>query len=51
VTLEIVEGAVLEQVDAAYHDKYGRYAQSIIDGITNDQARATTLRLVALATR
>jgi hypothetical protein len=51
VTLEDVQGAVLEHVDAAYRQKYGRHAQSIVEGITNDQARATTLRLVPRAER
>jgi hypothetical protein len=49
VTLEDVDDAVNDQVDAAYRAKYGRYAESIVDGITNAQARSTTLRLVPLA--
>jgi hypothetical protein len=35
-----------DQVDAAYRTKYRRYAESIVDGITNAQARSTTLKLV-----
>jgi hypothetical protein len=44
VTIEAAATNVYDAVDAAYRDKYGHYA-SIVDGITNDQARATTLRL------
>jgi hypothetical protein len=46
VALEQVEGEALDLVDEAYREKYGRHS-SIVDGITNDQARATTLRLIA----
>jgi hypothetical protein len=46
VTIEDADGAVNDQIDAAYRSKYRRYAGSIVDGITNAQARATTLRLV-----
>jgi hypothetical protein len=45
VTIEDVDGEVNDQVDAAYRDKYRRYAGSIVDGITNAQARRTTLKL------
>ena len=45
VTVEDAEGAVNEQVDAAYRSKYGRYA-SIVDSITDAAHRATTLRLI-----
>jgi hypothetical protein len=48
VAVEDAEEAVYDQVDAAYRAKYGRYA-SIVDGITDDQARSTTLKLVPLA--
>jgi hypothetical protein len=41
--------AVDDEVDAAYRAKYGRYAVSIVDGITNAQARSTTLKLVPRA--
>ena len=44
VTIEDADDGVFDAVDAAYRAKYGRYA-SIVDGITNDRARATTLRL------
>ena len=39
VTIEDADDGVYDAVDAAYRAKYGRYA-SIVDGITNDQARA-----------
>jgi hypothetical protein len=45
VTIEDADDAVLDQVDAAYREKYGRYA-SIVDTITDAEHRATTLRLV-----
>jgi hypothetical protein len=45
VTMEDADGAVNDQVDAAYRAKYRRYAGSIVDGITNAQARSSTLRL------
>jgi hypothetical protein len=38
-----------DQIDAAYHTKYRRYAASVIDAIVNPQARAATLRLVPTA--
>ena len=37
VTIEYAEDAVYDEVDAAYRDKYGRYA-SIVDSITDDRA-------------
>jgi hypothetical protein len=45
VTIEDADAAVYDQVDAAYRSKYGRYPR-IVDGITDDQARSSTLRLV-----
>jgi hypothetical protein len=44
VTIEDAEASIHDDVNAAYRAKYGRYA-SIVDGITNAQARASTLRL------
>jgi hypothetical protein len=44
VTIEDADGAVADQVDTAYRTKY-RHAGSIVDGITNAEARSTTLRL------
>jgi hypothetical protein len=49
VTIIDAQDAVNDQVDTAYRAKYGRYAQSIVDGITNAQARSTTLRLAPRA--
>jgi hypothetical protein len=45
VTIEEVDAADYDGVDAAYRAKYGRYA-SIVDGITNAEARSSTLKLV-----
>jgi hypothetical protein len=50
VTIEDAEDAVYDQVDAGYREKYGRYS-SIVDSITDDEYRATTLRLVAREAR
>jgi hypothetical protein len=49
VRIEDADAAVNDQVDAAYRTKYSRYAGSIVDGITNAQARSTTLKLVPRA--
>jgi len=49
VTIEDVDDAVNDLVDAAYRTKYSRYAASIVDGITGAEARPTTLRLVPRA--
>jgi hypothetical protein len=49
VTIEDADDAVNDQVDATYRTKYGRHAESIVDGITNAQARSTTLRLLPRA--
>jgi hypothetical protein len=45
VMIEDADVAVHDHVDAAYRAKYRRYAGSIVDGITNAQARSTTLKL------
>ena len=49
MTIEDADGAVNDQVDAAYRAKYRRYAGSIVDGITDAQARSTTLKLAPRA--
>jgi hypothetical protein len=49
VTFENVDDAVNAQVDAAYRAKCRGHAESIVDGITNAQARSKTLRQVPLA--
>ena len=46
VTVEDAGDAVLDQVDAAYREKYGRRYASIVDTINDEEHRATTLRLV-----
>lgn len=38
--------AINEQIDAAYHTKYRRYAESIINHINGTEARAATIKLV-----
>ena len=48
VSIEDADDAVNDQVDAAYRDKYGRYA-NIVDGIVDAEARSSTLRLVPRA--
>jgi hypothetical protein len=45
-----VEDNLSEQIDAAYSDKYRRYAQSIIDSITSSKARSATIKLVPHST-
>ena len=49
VTIEDADGALNDQVDAAYRAKDDRYAASIVDAITNARARGTTLELVPRA--
>jgi hypothetical protein len=38
---------VNDEIDAAYHAKYRRYAASIVGHIVSPKARATTIKLVA----
>jgi hypothetical protein len=45
VQIEDADEAVNDQVDAAYRTKYRRYAESIVDSVTDAQARSTTLKL------
>jgi hypothetical protein len=45
VTIADADMGVLDQVDAAYRSKYGRYA-SIVDAITGPAPRASTVRLL-----
>jgi hypothetical protein len=49
VTIEDAGGAVNDQVDEAYRAKYRGYAKNIVDSVADEQARATTLRLVPAA--
>jgi hypothetical protein len=46
VTVEDAGDTVLDQVDAAYREKYGRRYASIVDTINDEEHRATTVRLV-----
>ena len=46
VAVEDADGAVLDQVDAAYREKYGRRYASIVESINDEEHRATTLRLL-----
>ena len=46
VTVEDAGSAVLDAVDAAYREKYGRRYASIVDTINDEEHRATTLRLL-----
>ena len=45
VTIEDADDAVNDQVTAAYKAKYSGYAASIVDTVTNDESRPTTLKL------
>lgn len=44
--VENADAAVLDQVDAAYREKYGRQYASIVDTINDTDHRATTLRMI-----
>ena len=46
VTVEDADSGVLDAVDAAYREKYGRRYASIFDSITDTDHRATALRLM-----
>jgi hypothetical protein len=41
--------ALNNEIDAAYHSKYGRYSATYVDPMIAPQARATTLKLVPTA--
>jgi hypothetical protein len=47
VTVQDADGAVFDEVDAAYREKYGGRYASIVDSITDAEHRATTLRLLS----
>jgi hypothetical protein len=49
VTMEDADGAANDEVDAAYRAKYRRFAGSIVDTVTNADARSSTLRLLPRA--
>ena len=46
VNIEAADERALDQIDAAYREKYGRRYASIVDTITDPAHRATTLRLL-----
>jgi threonine dehydrogenase-like Zn-dependent dehydrogenase len=46
VVIDDADDAVLDEVDVAYREKYGRRYASIVDTINDAEHRATTLRLV-----
>jgi hypothetical protein len=46
VAVEDADPAVLDDIDAAYREKYGRRYASIVGTINDADHRATTLRLV-----
>ncbi|WP_206518111.1 DUF2255 family protein [Rhodococcus sp. X156] len=41
-----VDATLNNSIDADYRRKYAHYAANILDSITSDEARSTTLRLV-----
>lgn len=45
VTIEHIGDANAAAIDAAYRQKYARYASNIVDSTVTDIARAATLRL------
>lgn len=49
VTVEAAGDEVNAAVDGAYRSKYRRYEAGIVAGITDERARASTLRLVPRA--
>jgi hypothetical protein len=49
VTFDDTDHDINDEIDAAYHTKYHRYAEYIIRSITSPEARSTTLRLVPRA--
>jgi hypothetical protein len=50
VAVEDVPESLLDEVDAAYRSKYGRYA-SIVDSLVKPEHRVNTVRLVPRAPR
>jgi hypothetical protein len=42
----VLDDSVNDAIDAAYHTKYQRYAESYVPPMLSPQARATTLQLV-----
>jgi hypothetical protein len=48
--VEEADPVINEQIDAAYHTKYRRYAASIINSVISPEARSATIRLVPRST-
>ena len=46
IAFEDADPGIAEQLHAAYHAKYDRYAARIVDTVVSDEAAAATLRLV-----
>jgi hypothetical protein len=46
VTVQDADVGVLDAVDDAHREKYGRRCESIVGSITDTDHRATTLRLL-----
>jgi hypothetical protein len=51
VTFVDAGGDIADKIDAAYRDKYRRYAGSILNSVLTAQARSTTTKLVPRSTR
>lgn len=49
VTFEVADPALNDSIDAAYRNKYRRYAASIVNTVVSSQARAATLKLTPRA--
>ena len=50
VTIVDADPDINDQIDAAYHTKYRRYAASIIRSIVSPEARSATIKLVPRST-
>jgi len=50
ITFEDAGNEINDQIDAAYRDKYARYAGSILNSVLTLQARSATLKLVPRST-
>ncbi len=48
VTFVDADPGLIDQIDAAYRNKYRRYAANIVNSVLTPQARASTIRLVPL---
>jgi hypothetical protein len=48
--VEESDSDINDQIDAAYHPRYRRYAASIISSIINPEARSASIKLVPRST-